>query len=447
LLKDSRLGLLLALLFAGSMWFYMQRVLVPYQRADAAAHGRPRGNLSDLYPRWLGTRELLLHHRDPYSAEVTREIQIGYYGRPLNPDHADDPRVNEPRVDEPRVNEPKDQQGFAYPLHVVFLLAPTIGLPFPVVQTGFRWLLVVLTLASVFLWLRVLRWHPSVAVTAILIVLTFGSYGVVQGIKLQQLTLLVSALLAGCAAALVAGHFSLAGFLLALATIKPQLALPVAGWLVLWAASDWRRRQIFIWSFGLSTAIFLAASEYVLPGWIGRFRDAVTAYRQYTGGAGSLLDVLATPVLGKVLAAGAVIAVAITGWRVRYASHDSISFSTMLALVLAVTLVIVPTFAPYNQVLLLPAVFLIAISWRDLWKRNRLTRMACGIGLLVAFWPWLASCGLMLASLFLPAGLVQSAWAAPLYTSLGIPLVILGLVTVCAIDRLQGSSVVRAPKL
>ena len=139
--------------------------------------------------------------------------------------------------------------------------------------------------------------------TAIVIILTFGSYAVVQGIKLQQLTLVVSALIAGCAAALVAGHFALAGFLLALATIKPQLALPVAGWLGLWAVSNWRRRQVFVWSFGLTTAIFLAASEYVLPGWFGQFREAVAAYRQYTGGAGSLLDVLATPALGKILAA------------------------------------------------------------------------------------------------------------------------------------------------
>ena len=268
-------------------WFYVQWVLVPYQKADAAAHGRPRGNLSDLYPRWLGTRELLLHHRDPYSSEVTREIQSGYYGRPL------DPR----RMDDPRFNEPKDQQGFAYPLHVIFLLAPTIGLPFPVVQAGFRWLLVTLMLASVLLWLWVLRWRPSAATTAIIILLTLGSYAVVQGIKLQQLTLVVSALLAGCAAALVAGHFSLAGFLLALATIKPQLALPLAGWLTLWAASDWRRRQSFIWSFALSMATFLAASEYILPGWMKEFRDAVAAYRQYTGGAGSLLDVLTTPCL------------------------------------------------------------------------------------------------------------------------------------------------------
>jgi hypothetical protein len=425
LLKDSRLGLLLALLFAGSMWFYVRQVLVPYQKADAAIHGRPRGNLSDLYPRWLGTRELLLHHRDPYSVEVTREIQTGYYGRPLDPD---------------RTDEPKDQQGFAYPLHVVFLLAPTVSLPFPVVQAGFRWLLVVLTLVSIFLWLRVLRWQPSCTVTAILIVLTLGSYAAVQGIKLQQLTLVVSALLAGCAAALVAGYFSLAGFLLALATIKPQLALPVAGWLVLWALSDWRRRQIFFWSFALTVAVFLLASEYVLPGWIGQFRDAVAAYRQYTGGAGSLLDVLATPILGKILAAAAVIAVAVTGWRVRRAAHDSVAFSTMFSLVLVVTLVIVPSFAPYNQVLLLPAVFLIAISWKELWGRNRLTRLAGGLAVLIVFWPWLASCGLMTASLFLPARSVQRAWTLPLYTSLGIPLVVLGLFTACAIDRLKASS-------
>ncbi len=430
MLKDSRLGLLLALLSAASMWFYAQWVLVPYQKADSTAHGRPRGNLSDLYPRWLGTRELLLHHRDPYSPEVTREIQIGYYGRPLDPG----------RMGDPRFNEPKDQQGFAYPLHVIFLLAPTIGLPFPVVQAGFRWLLVILTLASVLLWLRVVRWRPSVAMTVILIVLTFGSYAVVQGIKLQQLTLVVSALLAGCAAALVAGHFSLAGFLLALATIKPQLALPIAGWLTLWALSGWRRRQFFVWSFAMTTAIFLAASEYILPGWMAQFRNAVAAYRQYTGGAGSLLDVMTTPVLGKILAAVAVLAVVVMGWKVRRATNDSEAFSTMLALVLAVTLVIVPSFAPYNQVLLLPAVFLIAHSWKDLWSRGSLARMACGLGVLVVGWPWLASFGLMLASRFVPASSIQKAWAAPLYTSLGIPLVVLGLLSLCARDRSLTSS-------
>ena len=107
----------------------------------------------------------------------------------------------------------------------------------------------------------------------------------------------------------------------------------------------------------------------------------------------------------------AVIAVAITGWRLRRASHQSDAFGIMLALVLAVTLVIVPTFAAYNQVLLLPAVFLIVAAWRDLWRKGRLTRMVCGLGLLVVSWPWLTSLGLMLASLFLPDRVVQRAWA------------------------------------
>ena len=414
------------MLFAGSMWFYVQRVLVPYQQADAAAHGRPRGNLSDLYPRWLGARELLLHHRDPYSLEVTREIQTGYYGRPLDPTRSDDPRY-----------EPKDQQGFAYPVYVVFLLAPTIGLPFPIVQSGFRWLLVICTLASVPLWLCVLRWRPSASVTAILIILTLGSFAVVQGIKLQQLSLVVSALIATSAAALVGGHLALAGFLLALATIKPQLALAMVIWLALWAFSDLRQRWRFIGSLGVTLALLLVGSEYVLPGWMGRFRHAVAEYGQYTGGAGSLLDVLTTPVLGKVLAAVAVCAVVTVGWQLRRVAADSAAFSAMLAFVLTVTLMIVPSFAPYNQVLILPAVFLIVRSWRKLWDRTSLTRAVFVISALIVFWPWLASCGLMLASLFLPSVSVQSAWAAPLYTSLGVPLVVFGLLCMSVIDVLK----------
>ena len=422
MLKDSRFGLLLALLFAGSMWFYVQEVLIPRQKADAAAHGRPRGNLSDLYPRWVGARELLLHGRDPYSEEVTREIQRGYYGRELDPSRADDP---------------KDQQGFAYPVYVSFLLAPTVGLSFPAVQIGFRWLLVILTLMSIPWWLQVVHWRPSAAGFTALVLLTFGSFPVVQGIKLQQLTLLVGGLLAASGAALVEGNLVVAGFLLALATIKPQLALPMAGWLVLWAASDWKQRKRFVWSLAATMVALLAASEYALPGWVGRFRNAVTAYREYTGGAGSLLDVLATPVLGRILAAAAVIAVAVLGWGVRREGQESKEFGAMLALVLTVTIVIVPSFAPYNQVLLLPAIFLIVASWSSLWRRNRLIRAACCAGALVVIWPWLASFGLAAARLFWPATYVEQAWAAPLYTSLAIPLAVLGLLSLSVGELLK----------
>ena len=70
-------GVAFALALSTAMWLYFDRVLAPHQRVDAAVKHSPRGNLSDLYPRWLGSRELLLHHRDPYSKEIAREIQAG----------------------------------------------------------------------------------------------------------------------------------------------------------------------------------------------------------------------------------------------------------------------------------------------------------------------------------------------------------------------------------
>jgi hypothetical protein len=402
-----------ALLLAVSMWFYVQYVLVPYQRADAAAHGRPRGNLSDVYPRWLGARELLLHHRDPYSSDITREIQAGYYGRPLDPARAEDP---------------KDQQGFAYPVYVAFLLAPTITLPFSVVQAGFRWLSLIITVATVPLWLRALRWHASATTTLILIILTIGSFPAVQGIKLQQLSLVVSGFIALVALLLTSGHFVLAGMVLALATIKPQLTWPLAAWLLLWTFSDWRRRQGFFWGFALTMAALLAGAEYLLPGWTPEFRQAIAAYRQYTGGAGSLLDVLVTPGWGRVVSGLILLALAAVCWRLRRKPESTADFSLATSVVLAATVVVVPMVAPYNQLLLLPAVFLLVQQAGSNWKRSRLTRLAYMVSGLLVLWPWLATVCLSVATLIVPAKLVQQAWALPLYTSLGIPLAVLGAI-------------------
>ena len=81
----------LAVLCLAGMWLHVDRVIVGHQVSEAARLGTPRGNLSDLYPVWYGSRELFLHGRNPYSAEVTREIQAGYYGRPIEQARLNDP--------------------------------------------------------------------------------------------------------------------------------------------------------------------------------------------------------------------------------------------------------------------------------------------------------------------------------------------------------------------
>jgi Glycosyltransferase family 87 len=394
------------------MWFYVQHVLIGHQQSYAVQHGIPRGNLSDLYPRWLGARELLLHRRDPYSAEVTREIQAGYYGRPL---------------DAGRPEDPKDQQGFAYPVYVVFLLAPTVTLPFPVVQEGFRWFLGLLTVATVWMWLRTLGWRIPLSTAAILMVATLGSFPVLQGIKLQQLTLLVSGLVAAAALLLTQGYFVAAGMLLALATIKPQLALPLSAWFLFWTFGDWRRRQNLVWGFAGTLAVLFSASESLLSGWIWRFRAAIAAYQQYNDGAGSVLDVLITPPAGKVLTALVVLVLAVTCWPHRRVLADSALFSWISVLVLAVTVMIAPKAAPYNQVLLLPGVLVVIRKWPMFWAKNRLTRSFLLISAVLFLWPWLAALVLTVGALWLPAAAVQSAWAWPVYTSLAIPVALVAI--------------------
>jgi len=405
-----KLGIAVALVLAGSMWYYVQNAYLGHQLAEEAAHHSPSGIFSDLYPRWLGTRELLLHRRNPYSPEVTREIQIGYYGRPL---------------DANRPGDPKDQAGFAYPLYVVFLLAPATTLRFPVVRLGFRWFLILLTGWSVPLWLRTLQWRAPFAVSTILAALTLGSFPVVQGVELEQLSLLVSGMIAACVFLVVRGRLWQAGCLLALATIKPHLVLLMAAWLLLWALGNLGARQRLLWGFGLTMMALLGGAEWFLPGWMRQFVAAMAAYRRYTGRSGSVLAFVTTSGWGLALSVVILLALAIVCWRARHAPAGTPRFAFVCSLVLTVTIVVIPTTAVYNQVLLLPAVLLLVRHAVAAWGKDRITRLIWSVAGSLLVWPWLAALGLGLAPLFVPLAAVQKAWGLPIYTSLAFPPVLL----------------------
>jgi hypothetical protein len=102
----------------------------------------------------------------------------------------------------------------------------------------------------------------------------------------------------------------------------------------------------------------------------------------------------------------------------------------MFGLLLAITVVIVPKAAPYNQILLLPAILLLARHWHPLWHKNRMSRMLLMVCGLLIFWPWLAASTLTLASLRLPMDAIQKAWAWPMWTSFAIPLAVAVLLAV-----------------
>jgi len=405
-LRYSLAWLLLALLAGASTWFYTDYVLKPLQISDAHTHDRPRGNLSDLYPRWLGTRELLVNGRNPYSRAITLEIQKGYYGRELDPAKPDDP---------------KDQQAFAYPVYVVFLLAPLIALPFHVAQILMYWGLIALTAASVPLWLNVLRWRVSLPGVLACIALTLGSFPAVQGFKLQQLTLLVAGLLTIAVYCITRGWNFAGGATLALATIKPQLSWLLVGWILLWALSGWKSRRNVILSFVAVMALFLIGAEVVLPGWLAMFLHAMRDYRQYTQSL-SVLDELVGTAIGRTVAAVAVVLAFAVLWPTRKTGGGD-AFPSSVCLVLALTILVVPTFSPYNQVLLLGPVLWLTREVRTLCKHSRLSRAVIAACALAVLWPWIATLALTAAKLGFQEKVMQF-WRSPLYSTFSIPILV-----------------------
>jgi len=396
------LALAASLLIAFGMWHWAETIAAPAYTAQALATGRPIGNNSDLYPRWLGARELLRHGRDPYSAELTREIQIGFYGRPLNPQSPSDPT---------------DQVAFAYPLYVVFLLAPTVTLPFRTVMEIFRWVLLCAIACSVPLWMYAIGFRPRRVLVLSGMVLAVGSFPAVQEFHMQNLTALVALLLAAAAAATAGGWLVLGGFLLALSTIKPQLSALVILWLILWAAGRWRERKHLFWSFLVTMAALLTASEGISPHWIGRFLAAVGEYQAYAASP-SILRALLPSFLARVLSATLLGLTFVLCWRWRKAPTGSEAFGWALAWVSVVTLTIIPKLSAYNQLFLIPALLVLIAQRETIGKSGRVPRALVKGAFACQVWQWAAAFVLSLCSFLIPATKLRPAAELPMYTSL-----------------------------
>jgi hypothetical protein len=413
--------LLFSLLCAASMWLYWGRIP---QNLDASSPSiaQRRYPLTDLYAQWFGAQEVLLRHRDPYSDDTTHKLQVAYYGEEIDPSHA---------------LLLTHQQRFAYPLYVTFLLAPTVRLEFRTVQKIFWVLLLLVTIASVPLWARAIHVKLSPTYLAATLTLTLASIPVLQGLQLLQLGLLVAALLAAAAAAAISGRLLLAGTLLAIATIKPQMTILPIAWFILWASSDWRQRRGLLGGFLSALTCLVVSSEFLLPGWLLRYPRALRAYADYTGST-SLLGVLIPTSFNSLLSVVAFFIAATYCWRVRRQPANSFAFAIATGFVLTLTVSIVPTvLPPFNHVLLLPVFLLVTARWNDLWRTNPFTRFACILLCICGFLPWFIAFILFL----LPASLRQSriVWSAPLSASLTLPIVAFSFLI--ALRRLPDSAI------
>jgi hypothetical protein len=419
----TRLALFVAILGAASMAYYHLALFMPrvhqFSQARNLAGGYSFG--SDFYPVWLTARECVPQRCDVYSPEMTREIQSGIFGRALDPQLSSDPVA--------------DYRTFAYPAFTDLLFWPASQLPFSVVRVTLALLLGILTATSILLCMRALSWRVSLPWLAVIVLLVLGSYQVLEGLYADQLGLLVGFLLAASLLALQRGRLLLAGILMALTTIKPQMTVLAIFFLLIWSLSDWRARRLFVVGF-LSTTLALAlAATLVWPPWIASWMHVVLGYHRYARPP-LVSEVLAAP-LGPGMAQPASVALTallllVAAWlalRNRATDADSTRFWLTLSFLLAVTsITLLPGQAIHDHVILLPGIFLLAREHERL-SVNWIGRSLLAAGAAIVLWPWIASFSLIVLRPLLAHDVFYSKaiFALPLRTAAAFPFVVLGL--------------------
>jgi len=429
----SLLVLSLSLLGAGSMVFYYAGLFIP-RLIEARVSKNLDGGYSfgnDFYQIWLTSRECLPHRCNPYSEEMTRRIQTGLYGRPLNPNLRTDP---------------KDRRSFPYPFFADLLFWPASQMSFPLIRVVVVIVLAILTAISFFLWAQALGWQPGRAGIGFGLCALLSSYPALEGLYAAQIGLLVAFLFASSILALRRDKLLLSGVLMAFTTLKPQTMLLAIVYILLWSFQDWRTRRRF-WAGWLATMLALVGSALIVwPQWIRYWLSVVIAYHGYTPPP-ILIEFLKPPLGALAVPAGTVIIVALVSgaallmWQRRSAAARSDEFWLTLSIVLAITTVaLLPGQAIYDHVLLLPGVLLLARDWRT-WSGTWIFAALRWTGACMLIWPWLAAVAVILLKPRLSHEAFQSVavFSLPLRMSTVFPFVVLACCLLVLRSRQIGS--------
>ena len=416
--RRQLVALILALIAAGSMLDYHLGYFIPRMLAVRAASGGGNGYSfgDDFYPVWLTTREWQAHRVDLYSPQMTREIQVGLFGRAIDPANPHDP--------------PTDYRQFAYPPFTDLIFWPASLLDFTALRIGLAVLLPLLTILSIRFWLLALDWQISPLWFAVTCALTLCTYELLEAFFAEQPGVFVGFFLASAALAIRRNRLVLAGVLMSLTLIKPQVTALAMGYSLFWSFAD-RRRASFWIAFCGTTLCMGAASLLLWPHWIGEWVGILLGYHLYAGPSllGVLLGSSAVNFLGPALTAVAVLLSLTFAWKMRGLSPQVPQFWLAFAILLAVTcVVLLPGLAVYDHIILLPGILLLLRSSGKLRYTGPVARALLSAGALVLFWPWISSFCLLLIRPLAPV-VFHSAkvFLLPIRTAASLPFVVLAL--------------------
>jgi Glycosyltransferase family 87 len=415
--RRAYIFLAFAVIAASSMLDYHLRLFIPQVLHAREVKGLGNGYAfgDDFYPIWLTTRQWRNEHRDLYSTGMTREIQIGLFGRALDARNPLDP--------------PTDYRSFAYPAFADLLFWPTAAVEFQTLRVALGIVLPMFVAGSLWLWIRALRWRISPMWFVIITLLGICNYPILEALFAAQPGLVVGLLIAASAWAIRSNRPLFAGVLASLTLIKPQMTILAIAYLLLWSLAD-RRRWPFAAGFLGTTTLLSGASLLIWPRWIGDWLHVVFGYHRYA--TPPLVNELLGPALaariGWFIIAALVVLGFVFAWKNRRDEPTSTNFWLTLSLLLAITSVsLLPGQAIYDHVILFPGIIFLLQHWQNLRSSKRVPRMLPIVGAIVFFWPWIAAFGLVVARSWLaPQQFYSNAFfALPIRTAASFPFVVL----------------------
>jgi hypothetical protein len=312
----------------------------------------PGGN--DFLVHWKGTQVFIQNGISPYSDEAARSIQQIAYGRSAQPGE------HELRV--------------AYPFYSIFLFLPfSLINDFTLARAIWMTLLELALFSMTFLSIRLTGWKTNIPALVLICIFSLVWYHAVRPIINGNAVILVALGITACLLALKSNLDELAGALLALTTIKPQVVFVIVIFFIFWGIA--KRKGRFLSWFGGTMLILVALGLFLLPDWLIQNLREIIRYPAYnppgTPGAAFALWLPAIGNrLGVLLSVLIVVILLIEWWQV---SRKAVEFHHLLWTVcLTMTLAqwIGIQTDPGNFIILFPVIVLIFSIVEERWRKG-----------------------------------------------------------------------------
>ena len=312
----------------------------------------PGGN--DFLARWMGARLWLQEGISPYDEEVSLSTQRMIYGHPADPAQGE------------------DKNHFVYPLYSMIFFAPFGLMEFTLARAAWMTVLEISLVLLVFVSIRLAGWRVSALTTMVLVLFAVLWYHGIRTLILGQFAG-INALLIALALLFIQQKQDVpAGILLALSTSKPQMAVLLVPFVLLWAIST-RRRGIISGTL-ITMVVLLIVSFALIPGWLVQMLMQIAEYPSYTAYAqidsplsyiADLMPGIRTTLNGVLhIVAGLYLLVE---WGLAW-GKDQRHFLWTAAMTMVITNLVAYRTATTNYMMLLPVLFLIFRVWEYRWK-------------------------------------------------------------------------------